>query len=397
MTNLPFGLTLGLSITALPFLLTNAGVSLDRVASISALIASPTFWGVLLAPGVDTGWTKRTHAFWLAALAVCSIGAGLWSLAAAHLVFLTGALLIGNLAVYLYSAAVIGWQADFVPDAMRGKVGGWNNAANLGGGAAGALITMELAQKFSLHAAAMVTVLLITLAVLPVLFLPAPNAPKLLLRRAIPDTLRGVWETSKQRSSLVGLALFLSPTGAFGVSNLFSGMGKDFHASEQQVILLTGAGVAIASSVGSILGGYVADRATRGYLYLAGGMLAASCGLMLSLSSLAPVSFIVGVLAYSVFAGLTYAAFLALALQLTGAGHVVAATQLTLFSSVANGAISYMTWADGRGYERFGVRGAFYVDAGASLLAAIPLLLLVGHEVRHRRQAASRVPLTTSA
>jgi MFS family permease len=388
LTFLPYGLTFGLSATALPFLLTKAGVSVDRVASISALVLSPSFWGVLVTSIVDTGLTRRAHAFVLATISVCCIGTGLRLLSPAHLGFLAGALLTGNLAIYLYGAAIGGWQADFVPDAMRGKVGGWTNAANLGGAAAGGLITMELAQKLSLHAAAAMLVILIVLSVLPVFFLPAPAQPKLVLRRAIPDTLRGAWETSKQRSSLIGFALFLSPTGAFGASNLFSGLGNDFHASPQQVIVITGAGVSIASSIGAIVGGFLADRFSRGYVYLAGGILAGGCGLALAFSGLVPQSFIAGVLGYSIVVGISYAAFSALALQLTGAGHVVAATQITLFGSAGNAAIAYMTWADGQGYRLFGVRGLFYMDSGASLLAAIPLLLLVHRELSRSRRTA---------
>ncbi len=41
----PFGLVVGFTITALPFLLTHLGVSLDKVAAISATVMTPTFWG----------------------------------------------------------------------------------------------------------------------------------------------------------------------------------------------------------------------------------------------------------------------------------------------------------------------------------------------------------------
>jgi hypothetical protein len=36
-----------------------------------------------------------------------------------------------------------------------------------------------------------------------------------------------------------------------------------------------------------------------------------------------------------------------------------------------------MTWADGRGYAHFGVRGLFLVDGLACAVALVPLLLLV--------------------
>ena len=43
----PFGLVVGFTITALPFLLTNLGIPLDQVAGVSATVMSPTFWGFL--------------------------------------------------------------------------------------------------------------------------------------------------------------------------------------------------------------------------------------------------------------------------------------------------------------------------------------------------------------
>ena len=303
---------------------------------------------------------------------------------------MTALLLTGNLAIYVYGAAAQGWTADFVPDAIRGQVGGWSNAANLGAAAAGALLTMQLSQRFSLHAAAPVLMALLTISLTPLLFYPRAGQPKLELRRAITGTLREVWVTSKKRSSIIGFALFLSPTGAFGVGNLFSGLGDEFHADPQRVIWITGAGVAIASALGSLTGGFIADRFARGYVYLGGGgVTAALCASALSMAHRTSSSFSVGVLAYSLGVGISYAAFSALALQLVGFEHVVAGTQLTLFGSAGNLAIVYMTWLDGQGYRLFGLRGLFVTDAGLSLLTAVPLILLVRHQLRRARQEAA--------
>jgi MFS family permease len=388
MNLVPFGLAAGLSGTALPFLLTSAHVPLDRVASISALLLSPSFWGVLFAPIVDTGFTRRTHAFLLAGISIACIGAGLWMLSPQRLFAMTALLLAGNLAMYVYAAAVLGWTADFVPDTIRGRVGGWSNAANLGAGAAGALLTMQLAQRLSLHVAAGALVALMTLSLMPLLFYPRPGKSKLAPRHAIFGTVREVWQTSKRRSSLIGFALFLSPTGAFGVSNLFSGLGNDFHADPQRVIWITGAGVSIATALGSLTGGFIADRFPRGFVYLGGGIGAALCAAVLAVAHRTTLSFGVGVLAYSVGVGVGYASFSALALQLVGFEHAVAGTQITLFGSVGNAAIVYMTWLDGQGYRLFGLRGLFAMDAGLSLLTAVPLLWLVHRELSRQRRDA---------
>jgi hypothetical protein len=88
-------------------------------------------------------------------------------------------------------------------------------------------------------------------------------------------------------------------------------------------------------------------------------------------------TFTTGVLAYSCIAGVCYAAFSALGLQLVGIRNPTAATQLALFAAASNGAIVYMTWADGQGFRMFGIRGLLLVDGLAAMSAAIPLLLFL--------------------
>jgi hypothetical protein len=67
------------------------------------------------------------------------------------------------------------------------------------------------------------------------------------------------------------------PAASVAATNLFSGLGKDFAASPERVIWATGAGVALFSSIGALLGGYLADRVDRKTLYLSGGALAGLC------------------------------------------------------------------------------------------------------------------------
>lgn len=47
-----------------------------------------------------------------------------------------------------------------------------------------------------------------------------------------------------------------------------------------------------------------------------------------------------------------------------------------------------MTWLDGVGYRFFGARGLLGVDAGMSLLGAIPLLWLVRSGLRRAESSA---------
>ncbi len=77
MSIFPFGLVVGFTITALPFLLTNLGIPLYQVAGVSATVMSPTFWGFLLQPIMDTGLTRRAYSWLTATSSAICLAAGL--------------------------------------------------------------------------------------------------------------------------------------------------------------------------------------------------------------------------------------------------------------------------------------------------------------------------------
>ena len=374
---LTFGLVAGFVVTALPFLLSKAGVSLDRIATVSAVAMSPTFWAFLITPIVDVGFTRRTYSFAWAITSAASLGAALWLFSPARLSLFTALVLLAELAIVLQSAAVNGWISEFVPDAERGKVGGWMNAANLGGGALGAMVVMWSAARLPFRTLGMMVALATVLSTLFLLRYPKPAAPQLGLRQILGGTFRSVLRTSRQPQVLTGFLLFLAPASCVAGINLFAGLGNEFHVSPQWVVWTTGAGAALTSAVGSILGGYIADRMDRAVLYISGGILAALSALVMAVTPHTQVAFTVGVLAYNGVAGLCYAAFSALGLQLVGTRNPTAGTQLALFAAATNGAIVYMTWADGQGFRLFGVRGLLLVAGLAALGAAIPLLLFL--------------------
>jgi len=390
MGTLTFGLVVGFTITALPFLLAKAGVPVDRIATVSATAMSPTFWAFLVTPVIDVGFTRRAYGFAFGLAAAASLAAALWLFSPQRLGLFTALVLLAELAAVLQGSAVGGWTSEFVPDTVRGRVGGWTNAANLGGGALGAMAIMGLASYLPLRVLGILIAAAVALSTLVLLRFPEPALPTLRLSRIL-GTWRSVVETSRQPQVLTGFLLFLAPASCVAAINLFASLGHDFHASDAQVVWATGAGAAAASAVGSVFGGYLADRVDRGVLYLAGGAVAGLCALAMGLTSHTQTAFLAGVLAYNGVAGICYAAFTALGLQLVGIRNPTAATQLGLFAAATNGAIVYMTWADGRGYRFGGVQGLFLMDGLASLAAALPLLLFLRWRAQSSR-AAEAVP-----
>jgi MFS family permease len=373
----PFGLVVGFTITALPFLLTGLGVPLDQVAGVSATVMSPTFWGFLLQPLMDTGLTRRAYCWLMAAIAAVCLVSALLLLDPHRLGPTTALLMIAELAMVLFSGAVSGWTAGFIPDSLRGSVSGWMNVANLGGGALGSLAVMSLAPHIGTRLLGAGLAACIVLGTVPTLFFPEPKKSAFHFRQIFTDAMKATWRASKTPRCLTGFALFLAPASAAAAINLFSGMGADFHASDHTVIWVTGAGCAVTASLGALLGGYVADRVSRGNLYLAGGISASLCALALAFAPHTPWTFAVGALVYNGFAGVIYAAFNSLGFQLVGQKSPVASTQLGLFSASINAAIVYMTWADGQGYKHFGVRGLMLTDGLAGLVSGVLLLWLL--------------------
>lgn len=374
----PFGLVTGFMITALPFLLTRQGVPLDRVATTSAVAMSPLFWGWLVCPVLDTGLTRRAYCWLTATAGAVCLALALRMLTATRLGAATALLAAAQLALVLYGNAANGWLAEFLPDEMRGSVGGWINVANLGGGAAGSLAVMSLAE----HTRMMGRIgaglgVFIVLGVLPTMMFPASRKSSFTFGQVFTDTVKATWAVCSRKECLVGFALFLAPVGAAAGINLFAGLGSDFSVNEHLVVLVTGAGCAIATSIGSLAGGYAANHVPRGYLYLSAAAGIVAVSLTLALTRHTEAAFIAGALIYNALTGVVYASFNALAFQLTGQQSAVASTQLALFTASINAAVVYMTWADGQGYKYFGVRGLFLVDGLASAVALVPLAMLV--------------------
>jgi hypothetical protein len=377
MSLFPFGLVVGFTITALPFLLTHQGIPLYKAAAVSATVMTPTFWGFLLQPLMDTGLTRRAYSWLTTAISAICLTAALLVLSVAHLAIATALLLVAELSMVLYSGAVSGWMAQFMPDSVRGSVSGWTNVANLGGGALGSLAVMALAPHVSLRWIALGLFAAIILGVSPTLVFPSAVRSAFRFRQIFTDAMKTTWRACKTKEVLTGFALFLVPASAEAAINLFAGMGDDFHTSTSTVVWVTGAGCAITSSIGALLGGFAANRVSRGRLYLGAGLVTSFVALAMALSPHTPLNFILGALAYNGLAGVSYAAFNALGFQLVGQKSAVASTQLGLFSASTNLAIVYMTAADGMASKHFGVTGLLLTDGLASMISAALLLVLL--------------------
>jgi MFS family permease len=137
---LPLGIVVvGFNFTALPLLLSQAGVPVDRIASISSIINLPGAIGFLFAPVVDIKFRRRT---WLA---LATFGTALCAclyfplIGASHLGLITTLMLAGGLITFLVSAACGGLIVKMLSESAQSKAAAWIMAGQLGGGAIGAV------------------------------------------------------------------------------------------------------------------------------------------------------------------------------------------------------------------------------------------------------------------
>ncbi|MEO6580339.1 MAG: MFS transporter, partial [Sphingomicrobium sp.] len=263
-----------------------------------------------------------------------------------------------------------GLLAHTVSDDAKGRAAGWYQAGNLGGTGLGGAAGLWLATHFSRGTAGSVLALAMIASGLSIFF--------------VPDVRLAVTESIGQRLRLMGrdikamvttalplftIALVLSPIGAGAMNGLWSAVSGDWHASADRVALVTGLLGGLVSAIGCIIGGWVADLRGRWWAYFGSGVALAAVAGFMAMAPLTPFTYSVGVLAYSLFCGMAYAAFSAIILFAIGRG--VASTKYALLSSLGNIPVIYMTVFNGWVHDRHGVAWMLLSEAIVGLIASI--------------------------
>jgi PAT family beta-lactamase induction signal transducer AmpG len=369
----PLGFYFGFVSTAMPILLAAHGVSVGKISEVSAVGFSPTFWAFLLCPILDVRFSKRTYAFFFAAVsALCLAGC---TLLTAHLVAFTVLLTVGCTAAVIFGNAHGGWMPDVIEDKHYSAVGGTSNVANLGAAGLFATLTVVLVRTLPAPLAAVLLGLTVMAPTAMLLFIPVPAKPL----RGAGETFRGffgdLYRVCKRPGCILGLVCFLSPTACFALTNLFSGMGEDFHTPESWVTAINGTAVAVVCSVGCLIGIWFCSRYLRRTVYIVTGFGGAAAALAMIWMPHTLTYFALGVLAYNFFQGINYTAFTALCLEIVGPGNPLSSTQMALLAAAANLPISYMTAIDGHFHTTHGLSGMLAVDALSSVAMGTLLLL----------------------
>jgi PAT family beta-lactamase induction signal transducer AmpG len=370
----PLGFYYGFVSTALPILLAARGVSVGRIAEVSAVAFSPTFWAFLLCPILDVRFSKRTYALAFAAVAAVCLAAA--TLLTAHLAAFTAVVTLGCTATVLFGNTHGGWMPDVIEDKHYSQVGGTSNVANLGAAGLFATLTVILVRTLSGPLAATLLGLTVMAPTALLFFIPLPTKPTRGAREMFTSFFGDLYRACRRPGCILGLICFLSPTACFALTNLFSGMGADFHASEGWVTALNGTGVAVVCSVGCLVGIWICSRFVRRTVYIITGFGGAAAALGMIWTPHTLTFFVAGVLVYNFFTGINYTAFSAMCFEIVGPGNPLASTQMALLAASANLPISYMTAIDGHFHTTHGLTGMLAVDAASSMAVGTVLLLV---------------------
>src|SRR4051812_27275083 len=174
---MPGGVYQGFLMTALPFILRQQNVPVEKIAAISAIASSPTIWFFVWAGIVDVAFRRQPWIIRASAVSATAMFVAMVQSPATHLEAITVILTLGNVVNMLITACCGGLMATTLTEDQRGRAGGWLQTGNLGGGAIGAGVTLYLASHASIRIAAIATALMIVVPSLAALGLRTTDNP----------------------------------------------------------------------------------------------------------------------------------------------------------------------------------------------------------------------------
>jgi PAT family beta-lactamase induction signal transducer AmpG len=374
---LPYGISSGFASITLPFVLTRAGFSVALAASIVAVGVSSNLWRFLWGPVADLTLTaRRWYLLGLGTSAATLLILAFLPLHQNAVAVLMSVVFISQVAGTLVVLPVGGLMAHTVAETAKGRAAGWYQAGNLGGNGIGGGAGVWLASHFSkeIGGAGLAVAMLASAAAIYF-----ASDVRVVAHETVSERMRLLWRDilSMLRAAipLFTIVLVCSPIGAGAMNNLWSAVAPDWKATPNQVALVSGVLNGVISAIGCLIGGWVADRVGRWWAYFGSGLALALVAIVMAVAPRIPGSFIAGVLVYSLFTGMAYAAFSAVILLAIGRG--AAATKYATLSSLGNLPVVYMTASDGWVHDRFGTAWMLHSEALIGIVfVAIALAIL---------------------
>lgn len=393
---MPFGVFSGYVTVTLAFLFARFGVSLQQIAGLAAINLLPQVFKFLWAPLVDTTLTiKRWYLLATLVTAATIFATGIVPINASNLFLFSCMILISSFARSFISAAIGGLAAGTSQE-LKGRLGGYCQAGNLGGGAIGGGAGLWLAQHISYTWLPGATLALVcVLCFTGLLFVSEPISTIRVERfgKNIRNVVADVWATLKTNRGFLAFILNLLPLGTGAAGFLFAAVAKDWHSGADTVAPVTGGLGGLAIITGCLIGGPICDRVNRQKAFVWFSLLQGVCCIGMAFCPHVPLMYILWTLGYALVNGFVNAAYSAFNLEAAADG--AAASKFELYSSMAYLPLYLMFWISAGAYVRWGAFGMLNMEAIIAVLAA-GIYLTARIIVKRRKPVTEDVSATMS-
>ena len=397
---LPKGMAAGYVEVMLAYLLARAGVPVEQIAALAAAALLPYVFKFLWAPLIDTTFTlKKWHGLSVGTGALVLAGMSLLPLNQGSMPLLTLGVYVLHTCISVSSIAVPGLMAYDVPAALQGRASGFYSIGYFCGKGVGGGLGLLLAQRLAVPGLAGVVLGVVGLAcILPLRAFR--DQPTTIHAERATDTYRAlgrdVWDTVRSRNGWLGLLVCLLPLGCATANSLWAAVASEWHAGADTVALVTGMLAAGVTAAGCVVGGWVSDRVSPRYFYLAVALTSALSLVGMAYAPRTEALFIGGTLLYALINGMATASYVTLILEAIGKG--AATTKYALFVSVGNMPSYLMIFALGYAHTHFGSVGMlnteFVFAVGALVLYVVVQRVFVRDRLPGwRKQVAAPEPV----
>ena len=363
---LPLGIYVGFIWTALPLLLSQAGLTIGQIARINAILQIPPILLFLWTPVVDVKLRRRTWLvlgalatailFWLA----CQFGA-------AHVNLFTALLFFAGVVVALVPASCGGLMASMLSVPAQVRASGWNQAGNFGGVGLGAAAVLWLAARFSLPVAGLAAIALVSL---PAFFAFTITEPV----PAVSSWFRGRFDRFQKEAVALfrsprrwSVLLLVAPGSTCAAQTLLPALASHYGVGATGVLWTNGVAGGVVLGLGALSSLLIPANWDRRLTYAGAGLTNAFAAVLL-LAGNHPSVYFWGTLLYLLTAGLCNARFVALVLDIIGPDDRDPSTWFSVLLSASNIPIACMIWLEGQTFTKFGTHGLLWTDATANLV-----------------------------
>lgn len=384
----PSGMSAGLSMVVLPYLLSKQGAPLHRVGATMALSALPYAWKLLLGPVVDL-WIRRRSWYLVMTLVgaldmvlICS----LFQRGLTQSVALDGLLVLMSLSGALADNAVGSLCATLVRANQQGRASSFFAIGQICWyGVLGAVMLMLLEPPQFVRGvfggASLLTIgVSCALAMVAVgslsLFLPEPRRVRSEGYQEFKVITRDAWDLVRSREGWAALLISSLPLGTAAVTNLQNAMALEYRATAQQLAFFSGIGSTLTSILGSLIAGALVDRYERRVIYIGTSLALGAFSMFMALMPATPFVYCSSLLIYGLLSGACYASFFAYVFGLAR-GRAAATTAVGLYCGAGSLAIAYMTFLEGWAYAFGGRVGLYMMDAWSNILGALVCIMLL--------------------